>query len=87
VRRIGAERSCLASLLDAEAAPSGSPRDGSRARVDDGGSVAGRLVLAALLELRNHAALVRMATRIDCTVAGASLKDVCLCTVRHDDCL
>ena len=53
--------------------------------MDDGGSVAGRLVLVALLELRNLAALVKMATRIDCTVAGASLKDVCLCTVGHND--
>jgi hypothetical protein len=47
----------------------------------------GGLVLTTLLELRNFAALVRMATRIDCTVAGASLKDVYLCTVRHDELL
>ena len=45
------------------------------------------LVLTTLLELRNFAALVRMATRIDCIVAGASLKDVYLFTVRHSDVL
>ena len=35
--------------------------------------------------LQNSAALVRMATRIDCTVAGASLKDGYLCTVGPND--
>jgi hypothetical protein len=77
VRHIGAERSCFASLLDAEAAAVAVWMMADPWR--------GGLALTTLLELRNCAALVRMATRIDRKVDGASLKDVYLCTVRHND--